>query len=68
MPAHHRTVIICAAAVALCLALPVAASSGRTNAQGCHKSKSAGYHCHGSKAATKPSPKTKSTAPTKKKP
>lgn len=33
---------------------PVDATSGRTNAKGCHNSKKAGYHCHGT---PKPTPK-----------
>lgn len=64
MPAHHRIVIICAAGYALCLALPAAATSGRTNAKGCHNSKSAGYNCHGSKAVPhKPKPSAKTSEP-----
>lgn len=37
------------------LSTPALATPGRTNAKGCHNSKTAGYHCHtpGGKAATK---------------
>jgi len=37
------------------ISTPAAATPGRTNAKGCHNSKTAGYHCHtkGAKATTK---------------
>ena len=35
------------------------ATSGRTNASGCHNSKKAGYHCHGTSKASSYSPQSK---------
>ena len=43
-------------AVLLAAAVPSTslATSGRTNAQGCHNSKKVGYHCHGTPKAKGP--------------
>ncbi|GEK55772.1 peptidoglycan-binding domain-containing protein [Pseudoalteromonas espejiana] len=35
------------------------ATSGRTNASGCHNSKKAGYHCHGTSKASSYKPQSK---------
>ena len=57
IPATTKHLIIAAAVVAvICIAPSANATPGRTNAKGCHHSKKAGYHCHGTaKAPTKKS-------------
>ena len=45
-----RPILALLAALALCAASPAGATPGGVDAEGCHNSKKAGYHCHPERA------------------
>ena len=55
------------AIAALFIATNAGATPGRTNAKGCHNSKKAGYHCHGTQKRTPIQNPTPVAPPPKKK-
>lgn len=53
------SILATAAAMLILTPTTAGATSGRTDAKGCHNSKSAGYHCHGAKSAPTKTTKAK---------
>lgn len=59
------TSVVCVGLFMFLFVTPAFATSGRTNSQGCHNSKKAGYHCHGTPGPKKVSkPAYQKPAPT----